>query len=114
MSSSFLALSLAAATAPPGGGLAAQFSFFFPLILVVLIFWILVWRPQNRRARQHQAEIMAIKKGDEIVTAGGIRGRVTKASDEEVEVEIAQGVKVKVVKATISQMVKPKPKPAND
>jgi preprotein translocase subunit YajC len=55
-----------------------------------------------------------VKKGDEIVTGGGIRGRVTKVSDEEAEVEIAQGVKIRVVKSTISQVVAPKTKPAND
>ena len=57
---------------------------------------------------------MAVKKGDEVVTGGGIRGKVTKVSDEEAEVEIAQGVKVWVVKSTITQVLTPNAKPAND
>ena len=71
-------------------------------------------RPQSKRAKAHQAEIMAVKKGDDIITGGGIRGRVTKVTDDEAEVEIAAGVKVRVMKSTISIVVQPKTKPAND
>jgi preprotein translocase subunit YajC len=71
-------------------------------------------RPQQQRVKQHQAQISAVKKGDEIVTGGGIRGRVTKVDEAEAEVEIAQGVKVRVVKSTISQVLTVKTKPAND
>ena len=69
---------------------------------------------EHGRAKEHQAAIAAVKKGDEIVTAGGIRGRVTKVTDDEAEVEIAQGVRVRVVKATLSQVVTKTSKPAND
>jgi preprotein translocase subunit YajC len=55
-----------------------------------------------------------VKKGDDVVTGGGIRGRVTKVNDEEVEVEIAQGVRIRVVKSTISDVLAPNAKPAND
>ena len=59
--------------------------------------------------------ISAVKKGDEVITAGGIRARVTRfVDDREVEVEIAQGVKVRVVKATLSSVINPQAKPAND
>ena len=71
-------------------------------------------RPQQQRVKQHQAAIAAIKKGDEVVTGGGIRGRVTKVTDDEAEVEIAQGVKVRVVKGTLSQVLTKSSKPAND
>ena len=71
-------------------------------------------RPQQQRMKQHQAAIAAIKKGDEVVTGGGIRGRVTKVSDDEVEVEISQGVRVRVVKGTLSQVLTGSTKPAND
>jgi len=64
--------------------------------------------------KEHQVAINAIKKGDEVVTGGGIRARVTKVSDDEVEVEIAQGVKVRVVKSTISAVLSANTKPAND
>ena len=67
----------------------------------------LIIRPQQQRVKEHQAAIAAVKKGDEVVTGGGIRGRVTKVSDDEAEVEIAQGVAVRVVKSTLSQVLTP-------
>jgi preprotein translocase subunit YajC len=79
-----------------------------------VIFYFLMIRPQQQRVKQHQAAIAAVKKGDEIVTGGGIRGRVTKVTDDEAEVEIAQGVKIRVVKSTISRVMAPTTKPAND
>lgn len=86
-----------------------------PWLLIFLIFYILMIRPQQRRMKQHQAAIAAIKKGDEVITGGGLKGKVTKVGDEEVEVEIAQGVKVRAVKGTLSQvMTKTTGKPAND
>ena len=85
-----------------------------PWVLIFLIFYLLMIRPQQRRMKEHQAAIAAIKKGDEVVTGGGIRGRVTRVTDEEAEVEIAQGVRVRVVKATVSQVVAKSAKPAND
>ncbi len=74
----------------------------------------LMIRPQQRRVKEHQAAIAAIKKGDEVITGGGIRGKVTKVTDDEAEVEIAQGVRVRVVKATLSQVLTKSAKPAND
>ena len=85
-----------------------------PWLLIFVIFYLLMIRPQQRRVKEHAATIAAVKKGDEVITGGGIRGRVTKVSDDEAEVEIAQGVKVRVMKSTISTIVKPKTKPAND
>jgi preprotein translocase subunit YajC len=79
-----------------------------------VIFYVLLIRPQQKRAKEHQAALAAIKKGDEVITGGGIRGRVTKVSDDEAEVEIAQGVRVRVVKGTLSQVVTKTSKPAND
>ena len=85
-----------------------------PWVLIFGIFYILMIRPQQQRVKQHQASINAVKKGDEVITGGGIRGRVTKINDEEAEVEIAQGVKIRVIKSTISQVLAPNTKPAND
>jgi preprotein translocase subunit YajC len=85
-----------------------------PWLLIFAIFYILMIRPQQQRVKQHQAAINAVKKGDEVVTGGGIRGRVTKVSDDEAEVEIAQGVKIRVIKSTISQVLTPNTNPAND
>jgi preprotein translocase subunit YajC len=64
--------------------------------------------------KEHQASIAAIKKGDEVITGGGIRGKVTKVTDDEAEVEIAQGIRVRVVKGTLSQVLTKSAKPAND
>ena len=85
-----------------------------PWVLIFVNFYELLIRPQQKRAKDHQAEIASVNKGDEVVTGGGLRGRVTKVSDAEVEVEIAQGVKVRAVKSTIAQVLKPNAKPAND
>ena len=85
-----------------------------PWLLIFLIFYMLLIRPQQKRAREHAAAIGAVKKGDEVITGGGIRGRVTKVTDDEAEVEIAQGVRIRVVKGTISQVLTKNAKPAND
>jgi preprotein translocase subunit YajC len=105
-------MSLAAAASPSGG--EAFFFQLFPLVLIFVIFYLLMIRPQQRRVKEHQATIASVKKGDEVVTGGGIRGKVTKVGDEEVEVEIAQGTKVRIVKSTLSHVLKPNTKPAND
>ena len=85
-----------------------------PWLLIFVIFYVLMIRPQQQRVKQHQAATNAVKKGDDIITGGGIRGRVTKVSDDEAEVEIAQGVKIRVIKSTISQVLTPNANPAND
>jgi preprotein translocase subunit YajC len=103
-------------TAPEGApsGPIAFLLQIFPFIAIFFIFYILWIRPQQRRVKEHQAAIAAVKKGDEVITGGGIRGRVAKVSDEEVEVEIANGVRVRVVKSTLTGVVSPGGKPAND
>ena len=85
-----------------------------PWLAIFVVFYMLMIRPQQQRVKQHQAAINAVKKGDEVITGGGIRGRVTKVGDEEAEIEIAQGVRIRVVKSTISQVLTPNAKPAND
>ena len=113
MSIQSLQLTLAAAAAAPGGA-AAFFVNMFPLILIFVIFYFLMIRPQAKRAKEHRAELDAIKKGDDVITGGGIRGRVTKVTDDEAEVEVAPNVRIRVIKSTISNVVKPKTTPAND
>lgn len=103
--------------AAPGGssgGTAGMLIGILPWVAIFVIFYLLMIRPQQQRVKQHQAQIAAVKKGDEVITGGGIRGRVTKVSDEEAEVEIAQGVRIRVVKSTITQVVTASAKPAND
>jgi preprotein translocase subunit YajC len=103
-----------AAPASGSGGTAGLLLGIAPWLLIFVIFYLLMIRPQQRRVKEHQAAIAAVKKGDDVVTGGGIRGRVTKVGDDEVEVEVAQGVKVRVVKSTISAVINPNAKPAND
>jgi preprotein translocase subunit YajC len=111
MSNSFIAMISASAAAP--SGTAAFMIQILPLLFVFVIFYVLMIRPQQRRVKQHAATIAAVQKGDEVITGGGLRGKVTKVADEELEVEIAQGVKVRVVKSTLSHVLG-KSKPAND
>jgi preprotein translocase subunit YajC len=100
--------------APASSGTAQLLMGILPWLLIFVIFYLLMIRPQQRRVKEHQAALNAVKKGDEVVTGGGIRGRVTRVMDDEVEVEIASGVKVRAVKSTISQVLTPSAKPAND
>ncbi|MEM6743706.1 MAG: preprotein translocase subunit YajC [Pseudomonadota bacterium] len=85
-----------------------------PLILIFVIFYFFLIRPQQKRAKEHRTMLDALRRGDQVVTQGGIIGKVSKVKDDdEVEVEIAEGVRVKIVKATIAQVVS-KTEPAND
>ena len=102
---------LLAAAAPTGA--AATFFSLFPFILIFIIFWFLLIRPQQKRMKEHQAQISAVKKGDRVITGGGLIGKVTKVGDNEVEVEIAPNVRVQAVKSTLSQ-VGGTAAPAND
>ena len=100
----FVTPAYAQAAAPAAGG-AAAFAQFVPLILVFLIMYFLIMRPQQKKMRLHREMIAALKKGDTVITQGGIIGKVVGVRDEEVEVEIAQGVRIRVVRATIAQVV---------
>ncbi len=84
-----------------------------PLVLVFIIFYMLMIRPQQRRMKAHQAEIAAVKKGDRVVTGGGLIGRVKRVNDAEVDVELAPNMVVTAVKSTLTQVIDPA-KPAND
>ncbi len=87
---------------------------FVPLILIFGIMYFLLIRPQQRKLKTHQAMVAAVRRGDQVVTQGGLIGKVTKVKDDdEIEVEIATGVKVRVVKTTLAQVLS-KTEPAND
>lgn len=93
-----------------GPSLIAQLPFF---IAIFAIFYFLLIRPQQKKLKQHQAMVEALRRGDQIVTAGGLVGKVTKVRDDgEVEVELAPGVIVRVVKHTITA-VRSKTEPAS-
>lgn len=77
-----------------------------PLLLIFAIMYFLIIRPQQKKIRDHQEMVNALRRGDQIVTQGGIVGKVTKVRDEnEVDVEIASGVVVRVVKSTVAQVM---------
>ncbi|NIY79037.1 MAG: preprotein translocase subunit YajC [Rhodobacteraceae bacterium] len=89
-----------------GGAAANPIMQFAPLILIFAIMYFLMIRPQQKKMKQHKAMIEAVRRGDEVVTAGGIMGKVVKVREDGfVEVEIADGVKVKVQKATLANVV---------
>ena len=79
----------------------------FILILVMLgVFYFLLIRPQQKKVKEHQAMVQALRRGDQVVTQGGIIGKVVKVKEEnEVEVEVADGVKIRVVQSTIAQVI---------
>ncbi|MEL7545330.1 MAG: preprotein translocase subunit YajC [Pseudomonadota bacterium] len=94
------------------GGIIGQLIFFIPLIL---IFYFLLIRPANQRQKKHREMIEAVKKGDSVVTAGGLIGKVTKVADDELTIELADGVRVRSVRAMIADVRdKAAPVAAND
>lgn len=68
----------------------------------ILIFYLLIWRPQSKRAKEHKALMSGLNKGDEVVTSGGIAGKITKVTDDFIVVEIADNVEVKVQKVAVA------------
>ena len=93
------------AQAAGGAGGAAGLASFLPLILIFAIMYFLMIRPQQKRMKEHRAMVEALKKGDEVVTQGGLVGQVTAVRDNELEVEIAPGVKVRVIRSTVTGLV---------
>ena len=100
----------AQAAGAAGPSLLAQLPFF---IAIFAIFYFLLIRPQQKKLKEHQAMVTALRRGDQVVTQGGLVGKVTKVRDDgELEVEIAQGVNVRVIQQTI-QAVRSKTDPAS-
>ena len=106
-----------------GGGDGSGLVQLLPLVLIFVIFWFLLIRPQQKKMKAHKAMVAAVKRGDKVVTAGGVYGTVTKViSESEVQVEIAENVRVRVVTHTLQDVVtrsepakgKGQPAPAND
>jgi preprotein translocase subunit YajC len=97
-----------------GVGGSAFFVQLFPLLLIFVVFYFFLIRPQQKRAKAHEAKIAGVQKNDDVVTAGGLMGKVTKVADDHVEVEIAPNVRVKAVKSTIANVQSRNAKAAND
>ena len=86
-----------------------------PWVAIFAVFWFLMIRPQMRQQKAHQEKVAGLKRGDEVVTAGGLVGKITKVEEQFVELELAKGMKVRAVKHTIGEVLNAKPaKPAND
>ena len=108
------AIAQEAGAAAPSMGATDLLLQFAPILLLVVIFWLLIFRPQQKRAKAQQAMLSSISRGDTVVTTGGIVGKVTKSVDgEDLEVQIADGVRIKVVRHMIAD-VRSKSTPVND
>ena len=102
------------AYAQAAGGAGAGIAQFLPIILIFGIVYLLMIRPQQKRVKEHNAMVEALRRGDMVVTQGGLIGKVSKVKeDDEIEVELAENVKVRVVKATVTQVLS-KTEPAKD
>ena len=94
-----------------GQGGAGGFTGFIPLILMFVIFYFLLIRPQQKRTKEHRQMIANVKKGDRIITSGGIHGRVTGSDDTTLTIEIADKVRVKLARGNVASLVQPGSQP---
>ncbi len=85
-----------------------------PLVLIFVVFYFLMIRPQQKRMKTLQDSLKAVKKNDTVVTAGGLIGKVTRVDETEVEIELAPNVKVRAIKSTLAEVRPLGAKPAND
>ena len=88
-----------------GAGAAGGFVSLLPMILIFVLFYFLLIRPQQKRAKQHKEMVAALKEGDEVVTAGGFFGKVVSVEDAVATVQIAENTIVKVQRSSIAQML---------
>ncbi|MFQ5467353.1 MAG: preprotein translocase subunit YajC [Kiloniellaceae bacterium] len=104
-------ISPAYAQAAAGGGGSGLVSL-LPLVLIFVVFYFLLIRPQQKKMKAHKALVEAVRRGDKVVTGGGLLGTVSKViNDNEIQVELAEGVRVRVVRSTIQDVIS-KPEPA--
>lgn len=91
-----------AQSAAPAGGQPSTIEMFVPFIFIFVIFYFLIIRPQSKRQKDHQKFLSDLKRGDEVITSSGILGRIEGITDQFVTVEIADGVKVKMLRTQIA------------
>ena len=102
------------AFAQGAGGTDALFNLFVPFALIIVIFYILILRPQQRRQREHRELVASLRRGDTVVTSGGFIGKVSKVIDDsELQVELAPDVKVRILRQMVSE-VRSKNEPVKD
>ena len=87
-----------------GGGFGGMESL-LPLVLIFVVFYFLLIRPQQKKQKQHRALLESLRRGDKVVTSGGIIGTITKASETELTLEIADGVKVRAMRSMVSDVM---------
>ncbi len=105
---------ISSAWAQAAGGSESAFGAFLPLILIFIVFYFLLIRPQQKKQKAQQAKLGAVRRGDKILTAGGIYGSVIKVINEkEIQVEIAENTRVRIATGTLLDVLT-KPEPAND
>ena len=105
----------AAGAATSGGGAAGAIVSLLPLVLIFVVFYFLMIRPQQKRVKMLQDAVSSVKKGDRVVTGGGLIGKVTKVDEREVEIELGTNIKVRAIKATLAEVIPSGTgKPAND
>jgi len=101
--------------AAPAGDAPPGWISFMPLVAMAVIFWFLILRPQMKQQKQHREKVAGLKKGDQVLTGGGLVGKVTRVDENYADIEIANGVKVKALKSTIADVILPPGSaPAND
>ncbi|HWC06869.1 MAG TPA: preprotein translocase subunit YajC [Gemmatimonadota bacterium] len=93
------------AAPPEGGGVAGIFASLLPVVAMIAILWFLLFRPQQKEQQRHREMIRALRKGDEVVTAGGLYGRIMALSEERISLKIADGVKVDVERAKVLRVL---------
>src|SRR5262245_5566526 len=97
-----------------GGGAGQGLEMLLPFVLIFVIMYFLILRPQQKRVKQHQEMVKNVRRGDTVITSGGLVGKVTKVvDDDQIEVEIAEGVRVRQVRAMVSD-VRAKGEPVKD
>jgi preprotein translocase subunit YajC len=110
----FVTEAFAQTTGAPGGGASDMIIQFMPFILIFVIMYFLIIRPQRQKAQRHRDMVANLRRGDTVVTAGGLIGKVLKVVDEnEVQIELSEGVKVRAVRGMIAE-VRSKGEPVKD
>jgi preprotein translocase subunit YajC len=111
----FISSALASAAPAAGSSGAAAILQFLPLVGIFAVFYFLIIRPQAQQAKKHRQKLSEVKKGDQVVTGGGLVGKVVRVDDVYVDVELGPNMKVKALKSMLSDVVDPTTaKPAND
>ncbi|OUS18706.1 preprotein translocase subunit YajC [Rhodospirillales bacterium 47_12_T64] len=98
-------ISTAYAQSVGGGSTNELFATLFPLVLIFAVFYFLIIRPQSKKMKQQKAMIGAVTRGDKVITAGGIVGKVARVKEGEVDVDIADGVRITVIQSTIASVL---------